>query len=362
VRSEQHNNVVTCLTLGLTLLGNMVNSGLYELSDLQEYQHRIQNALRPLAQQNHYLRVFCGAFEQCTNSKAVFVVVQRLNQHYYNGEKRIYLQIMNSRLDLIRILSLTSSSVPQKTLKPCKPTMTKEGTSNEHSALESPDSVEQSELERQTSNEEDFDEDVKRALVFTDQREAEIVERQASFDQTIVDEKYCKACKTSLTSVNRDASSAHLKEHISTEEHKSREKQYLSYAKKEEECSAQICSWEKYTHQWKNQMMGVESLIFEVQEFNRKYENIVRDTDVSGKWRDGEERLLSLQKDGDVISRQLEDVKVSPEAEQQPPPEPALGDIDQSNEEVLSEIEDEITPREAKKRIRKKKAAKYEVT
>ena len=76
----------------------------------------------------------------------------------------------------------------------------------------------QTDLERQESNEDEFDEDLRRALTFQESEQVPTVEQQVSIHDTLVDDDYCKVCKTKLERVG--SKSARL-EHIESMDHKS---------------------------------------------------------------------------------------------------------------------------------------------
>ena len=206
VTNESHNNIVTCLTLALTLLGNLAISIRYRPSDLLPYQQRIQSAVQPLMEQtDHHLRGVCEAFQCCTSARDIFSIVARLNENYYRGEKtnsffslhplhslKTQMNLMpcpltraptRSVLPLIIHKAGTPLAVEEDTVKPVE----KDSASM---AKDNDDEVEaQTDLERQESNEDEFHEDVRRALTFQESGQVPTLEQHVSIDDTLVDDE-----------------------------------------------------------------------------------------------------------------------------------------------------------------------------
>ena len=171
VTNESHNNIVTCLTLALTLLGNLAISIRYKPSDLLPYQQRIQSALQHLMKQtDHHLRGVCETFQSCTSAKEVFSIVARLNENYYRGEKTNYLFSLHPLKTQMNLTPCTLTSVPTRSAFPLiihkagTPLAVEEDTvkpvekDSASMAKDNGDEVEaQTDLERQESNEDEFD-------------------------------------------------------------------------------------------------------------------------------------------------------------------------------------------------------------
>ena len=67
---------------------------------------------------------------------------------------------------------------------------------------------------------------MRRALTFQESEQVPAVEQQVSIDDTLVDDDYCKVCKTKL---ERDGSKAARLEHIESMDHKSKKGEYTSF-------------------------------------------------------------------------------------------------------------------------------------
>ena len=119
VTNESHNNIVTCLTLVLTPLGNLALSIRYGPSDLLPYQQRIQSAVQPLmAQTDHHPRGVCEDFQCSTSAKEVFSIVARLNKEYYRGEKTNYLFSLHPLKTQMNLMPCTLTRVPTRSVLP----------------------------------------------------------------------------------------------------------------------------------------------------------------------------------------------------------------------------------------------------
>ena len=117
VTNESHNNIVTCLTLALTLLGNLALSIRYGPSDLLPYQQRIQSAVQSLmAQRDHHLRGVCEDFQCCTSARDIFSIVARLNEKYYRGEKTNYLFSLHPLKTQMNLMPCPLTRVPTRSV------------------------------------------------------------------------------------------------------------------------------------------------------------------------------------------------------------------------------------------------------
>ena len=381
VKNEAHNNIVTCLTLGLTLLGNLAISSQYRPSDLLEYQHSIHRALQPLMEHpNHHLRGICERFQRCTSAKDIFDLVVRLNVQYYKGQKQGYLFNLQALRRKMNLMPYPLTRVPQRSVLPLaikrvntpNPTAAEKVESVRSDKIDSAkneDVVEtDNEIERQES--EEFDEDVKRALTYEETEQVEMVERQVSVDNTLVDEDYCTICKTALPKESA------LKEHIDSSNHKTRMTEYNTFIEMQKNVSKKIQEWEKdikYLKLFPKVTESGNEVIFEVQYQIKQLEKVFHNTEKDGNWKEGEDMLLSLESKNISISKQLQESieradEASERMQQTKPADTADEEVrsklwpieasidDQSDEEALSGIEDEeVTPKQAKINIKKVK-------
>ena len=119
VTNESHNNIFTCLTLVLTLFGNLALFICYRPSDLLPYQQRIQSAVQPLmAQTDHHLRSICEAFQCCTSARDIFSIVARLNKNYFRGEKTNYLFSLHPQKTQMNLMPCPLTRVPTRSALP----------------------------------------------------------------------------------------------------------------------------------------------------------------------------------------------------------------------------------------------------
>ena len=384
VTNESHNNIVTCLTLALTLLGNLALSIRYRPSDLLQYQQGIQSAVQPLMKQtDHHLRGVCEDFQCCTSARDIFSIVARLNENYYRGEKTNYLFSLHPLKSQMNLMPCPLTRVPTRSVlhlvihKAGTPLAVEEDTVNPvekdstSMAKDNGDEVEaQTDLERQESNEDEFDEDVRRALTFKESEQVPTVEQKVSIDDTLVDDVYCKVCKAKLERVG--SKSARL-EHIESMGHKSKMGDYTSFTNVQQNISKAMQRWEsdiKYFQLLPQEVSEAENvLIIKVQDHIRHIESLSHNIEKDGNWREGEQKLQSLQSINNSISNQLQEVIEAVESSQQTEkadaaehdgedkteiwPTESAGN-DDSGEEVLSGVEDEVSPTQAKRKIKKK--------
>ena len=189
-----------------------------------------------------------------------------------------------------------------------------------------------------------------------------------SIDDTLVDDVYCKVCKTNLERVG--SKSARL-EHIESMGHKSKMGDYTSFTNVQQNISKAMQRWEsdiKYFQLLPQEVSEAQNvLIIKVQDHIRLIESIFHNTEKDGNWREGEEKLQSLN---NSISTQLQEAIEAVESSQQTekadaaehdgedkteiwPTERAANN--DSGEEVLSGVEDEVSPTQAKRKIKRKK-------
>ena len=119
VTNESHNNIVTCLTLALTLLGPLAISIRYRPSYLLPYQQRIQSAVQPLmAQTDHHLRGVCEDFQCCTSARDIFSIVARLNENYYRGEETNYFFSLHPLKTQMNLMPCALTREPTRSVLP----------------------------------------------------------------------------------------------------------------------------------------------------------------------------------------------------------------------------------------------------
>ena len=373
VKNEEHNNVATCLTLGLTLLGNLAISSRHKPSDLVVYKQTIQRSLQPLMERpDHHLKGICRAFQCCTSARDIFDIVAKLNEQYYRGEKRNYLFNLHTLTTQMNLMPCPLTRVPIRSVIPTgdPPLTEKEKLTgiDSSSMVKSDDKVEaETDLDRQESNEEEFDEDVRRAL--TDTEPVEMVQQQVSIDDTLVDDDFCRVCKIKLERVG--GKTVRLK-HIASEDHKSKMDEYTNFTNLSQSLAQQIKKWEsemKYINM--PHMSERENvLIIKVHDHIKQIESLVHNTENEGKWREGEEKLKGFESVNISISKELQESIESmqqtgpvdtTESDDEEKPKVWPTDIapdENSDEEVLSGVEDEISPRQAKRKIKIEKKSR----
>ena len=169
-------------------------------------------------------------------------IVARLNENYYRGEKTNYLfslHPLHSLKTQMNLMPCTLTRVPTRSILPLIihkvgiPLAVEEDTvkpvekdSASMAKYNGDEAEAQTDLERQESNDDEFDEDVRRALTFQESEQVPTVEQQVSIDDTLVDDDYCKVCKTKL---ERDGSKSARLEHIESMDHKSKMGEYTSF-------------------------------------------------------------------------------------------------------------------------------------
>ena len=115
-------------------------------------------------------------------------------------------------------------------------------------------------------------EDVRRALTFQDTKQVPTVEQQVSIDDTLVDDDYCKVCKTKL---EREFASL---EHIKSMDHKSKMGEYTSFTNVQQNISKAMQRWENDINYFKllpqERSEAENVLIIKVQDHIRLIESI----------------------------------------------------------------------------------------
>lgn len=88
---EYTNEMTPCITLALTLLGNLSLTGLYRPSDMQPYLRQIHSSLVPIKAQTTLpecqdLTNICDKFVTCTNAKDLFSLIVSLNKIHQHSD------------------------------------------------------------------------------------------------------------------------------------------------------------------------------------------------------------------------------------------------------------------------------------
>ena len=349
ISNEKQNNIVTCLVLGLTLLGNISLLTSYSSSDLLEYQKQMFSSLQSILKQpNHYLKNVCERFACCQSSRDIFVLVQLLNKMYYgssSGTNTRDLYNFTMTKGGLNLILIPPDMVPKKTTK-ClqisRPTIEVESHDKACGLAES-DATDSNE-----GDDELIGEDIKQALAYKEHSEETVeeqVERQPSIDEEIADKGFCRVCNISLAS---DTLSPILSEHVSSENHKIRESEHRTYIQRQDILSIQNQFWEQEIQEWKNQLPEsdqLEAIIIDVKDHIRAVEDIKRETEQNGKWREGEDRLQKLQSNDGIEKSMKEgrELVMKPKENEMDPSEEdpvIVQDPGQSDEETLPEMED----------------------
>ena len=344
ISNKQQNNVVTCLVLGLTLLGNISLLTSYSPSDLLEYQKQMFSSLEPILKQpNHYLKNIHEQFACCQSSRDIFVLVQLLNKMYYGSSSETNTRdlynftVTKSGLNLIPI---SPDMVPKHPIN--RPTIEVE-SHNEACGPVGSEASHATSFERQSSrssNEGDDEligEDIKQALAYEEDSEEtmdEQVERQPE-----IDKGFCRVCNISLAS---DTLSPVLSEHVSSENHKIKEREHTAYIQRKYILYSQYQFWEQEIQEWKNHLPESDQLEVIVKYHIRAVEDITRETEQNGKWKEGEGRFKKLQS-YDAIEKSIKEGRklvMKPKESETDPIMVIVQDPGQSDEETLPEMED----------------------
>ena len=147
--------------------------------------------------------------------------------------------------------------------------------------------------------------------------------------------------------------------------------EYTSFTNVQQNISKAMQRWESdinFLPQERSEAQNV--LIIKVQDHIHHIESIFHNTEKDGNWREGQEKLQSFQSINNSISTQLQEAIEAVESSQQTEkadaaehdgedkteiwPTESAGN-DDSGEEVLSGIEDEVSPTQAKRKIKRKK-------
>ena len=379
VTNEAHNDIVTCLTLALTLLGNLATSTHCRPPDLLVYQQRIENTLQHITKQpDHHLRGICNKFQYCSSTKDIFYIIVKISQHFYRdrtgSNHLLKLQTLDQGFNLMPV---TLESVPQKPLLPIKvsdvatraedvkyrysDTDLPENLSSVLATESESESERETEIERQTSNEENNDEDVMMELGMESKDQ---MERQVSVDKAIVDEGFCVACKTQLVDMSKvENFNSPLRQHIESEYHKQKEKEYNIFAKTEKSLSDEVQTWKKGIEA----LSSSEIVITEVLECIDQIERTICKYRKCGDWKEGEKMFQILQEKSSLISKLLNDA-IEKEKTSDTDDVEDKADIwptkpeEQIDEEVLSGMEDDQTPPGQRKKGDKRRRKKHNVT
>ena len=442
---RQDNSAVTCIALGLTLLGNMSLLNFYEPFDLLDYQTRIWHALQLVVKPSK-LKAICDKFPYCTSSRVLFALVQELNQiHYdvYSGSTSdlFLLQVTGrgfqlkptqpQRLPENFILPLqiekpsSAETFPTEDNEPStsfaddghvdeqllhheditnSPQLehneakydsqqlehTKDKTDSpqlednedktdspqlEHSEdktdspqlehnedktdspqLEHSDDLDLERLDSHSSNEDDFDEEIKKVLgLEEDESVPDTPERQISLDETITDRDSCYPC--GITFQGDGSNDASFKEHIGTESHRRREEEYRNFEITVKVTVEQECEWIAEIEGWKKSS-ELDSLIFDIKEKIKRIEDIKNSTQKNREWKEGQ---MKLEKKSDEIQKLINEGRKEHEQSdhvnsqvniQKTEPERSADEIG------LSDLEDEEDDRKARRKKMKEKRKK----
>lgn len=369
--STQNFSAVTCIVLGLTLLGNMSLLNFYKPRDLFYYQSWIWHALQVIVEPLK-LKTICDKFPYCTSTRVLFALVQELNQiHYdaYSGSVSdlFLLQVTsrgfqakptqpqrlpeNSILPLQIQKSTTAETFPTANNEPSTSNDRHESekvlyfhenitdsTPSEHS-----EDLDLGRLERHSSNEDDFDEElglVKEVLGLEEEESApDTPERQISLDETITDKESCYPC--GITFHGDGSNETSFKEHIDTEGHRRNETEYRDFEMTVKVTVEQERKWTAEMQGWK-QSSGLDSLIFDIKEKIKRIEDIKNSTQKTRHWIGGK---FELQKQSDEIKKLFnegrkqheQNAHVNSQANSQMMRESESSD----DERVLSDLEDE---------------------
>ena len=176
-----------------------------------------------------------------------------------------------------------------------------------------------------------------------------------SIDDTLVDDDYCKVCKTKLERVGSKSSRL---EHIESMDHKSKMGEYTRFTNVQQNISKATQRWESDINYFKllpqERSEAENVLIIKVQDHIRLIESIFHNTEKYGNWREGEQKLQSLQSINNSISTQLQGAVESLQQTEKAdaaehdgedkteiwPTERAAND--DSGEKVLSGVKDEV--------------------
>ena len=316
--NQQGTSVIPTIILALTLLGNMSLMNRFTPSDMLDHQRRIQLALEPIMKRPDSqveLKDTCDRFAECTSSRAVFTLVQKLHQ-LHSGTIQTHdiasdISVIQVTRGRIQLKPTYLHRIPQNSLLPLrikKPESTAVVTpaSDEHCTTskatgltdtatkdesldsggdkcreslkgvseieEQPegeiqlekrnhsDSEELNEtrgsftrLESQISEENAYDEEMEEALALeeSDEEVTQEPEVLAGVDTSVIDNEFCHVC--GITLLSNASKSTSLKDHMAGEEHKQKEQEYESFQRVAKLLlAADKDRWEDEIGKWKS--------------------------------------------------------------------------------------------------------------
>ena len=349
------NDIVICITLGLTLVGNMSLSNLYKPHNLLHYQNGIFDALKPIMDQpDHDLRPICEKFAQCTSSRALFAVVKELNKlQGRNDLLRFQLTKNGHQLNPTNPQRILENSMLPLQLINCQRVSGPEAAATDLSGA----TVQafETNLGNQSSNEYGLEKELVEALGVEEDPDQMV--RQVSTDNTIADEEFCRVCSTELTTEasTRTGVSTTLREHVASVEHKDNVVAYRDFLQVTEDLSTQIKEWKQQLQIWESQEESVRSelLLHKIREQILQLESIQDTTERSGQWQDGTEKFARAKYVIVKLIQEGNQQQDTPTLMKDEPHEiePTAVDVP-SDEDVLSS--DEETPRQARRKKRTK--------
>ena len=371
---KQGNSAVTGIILGLTLLGNMSLSNLYKPSDLLDYQTRIWHTLQSITEHPN-LRRICERFSYCTSSRALFALVQQLNQIHYEVHSGsisdLFLIVLTKtgyQLNPTYLRRLPENSViPLQFIKPtpnCEPFLSsdqeevREEQQQLHedltnSAQPNENDMDLSRLDSHSSNEDDIDEELEVLGLEVDDEEGLVqstVERQISVDETVTDKDFCHACGIKLkANSSNDTSSTSQGQHIESEDHKRKKTEFDNFEKRYDSLSEQGNGWDDEIQKWEtlDKSSNLEIVILDVKRQVKRLEDINTTTRKDRQWKEGE---MKLQETSDKIQTLLEKGRQEQTKRSDHVSDVMMVHEQSEDEKEMSDVDyDEETPKQARR-------------
>lgn len=227
-------------------------------------------------------------------------------------------------------------------------------------------------LESQISGGYISDDEVTEALALEEEYE-ETTEETLDINISEIDGGFCSICGTALHSSASDTSNHNtiIKQHINSEEHKSKNVLHKEFEAKVELYMTQKREWEEEVHEWESLEDSIsdalEPLCHDVKEELKKYEDTLNGLQRNYQWKEGTKALLEFT---DMIHKLLERGREEyicstkkgtntsePAADKND--EKETNDHEELSEEGLSDIEgDQDSPRKIRRQKIKSKRQK----
>ena len=396
IRLLNSKELVSCLTLALTLLSNMLLSGYfkYPCTLLYYYQREILSSLDPLKENPSVsLQNIYSSFQSCSSVRAIFQLISDLNSHevefykFQQGKnlqlKKVYLNkipnIKMSPLDAgdgatrgsVSKLKHTPETRPYEDISSAvvernHSTLPTEKDHVPNTAIVPVENIQEHTMDEgkqelkftsQISEDEIYEKEVTEALMTLKEETEEATENGLDVNTYEIDYEFCQICGISIEADKQNGLDIR-KEHLESKDHAFNEPLYKTFHEKMETQYKPIkFDWEEEVKEWKklNYINKFEDVIHDGNDELRKFEDKLNEIRGKYQWQQGIDELLTLVKNickllehGKAIYTHFKEREIKAEENSEE------NENDSSDE--LSDLELDADPKKKKReRIKKKR-------